>query len=295
MNALTETQPVSAATLEHVLGTGDLSKLSTQQRVQYYAKTCESLGLNPLTRPFRFLALNGQVQLYATKDCTDQLRKVHGITLHVVDRQLDDELFIVTVRARGKDGREDEDVGAVTLGGLRGESKANGIMKATTKAKRRVTLSICGLGMTDEAELDTMPGAAVFDAEDEMPVAPIRAAASTRRGDRKVDPTVYDAPLPRMAEEKPLPDYTDAQWDAWIAKLRSAAAVVSRRQELVEMADPKRMVGKALATGPDWVRREISAILAESYARFPDEEPPADEALEEVAIAGEEKIMSGDD
>ena len=57
MNAVTTTEPVSAQTLEHVLGTGDLSKLSTQQRVEYYAKTCESLGLNPLTRPMKFLSL----------------------------------------------------------------------------------------------------------------------------------------------------------------------------------------------------------------------------------------------
>src|SRR4029077_18947327 len=176
MNAVTTTEPVSAQTLEHVLGTGDLSKLSTQQRVEYYARTCQSLGLNPLTRPFRFLSLNGQIQLYATKDCTDQLRTVPGITRHLVAKTIDGDLFIVTARARNKDGRVDEDIGAVALGQLRGESRANALMKGTTKAKRRVTLSICGLGgMPDESELDGMPGAATFDAEDEAPVAPIRA------------------------------------------------------------------------------------------------------------------------
>jgi hypothetical protein len=174
MNAVTATEPVSAQTLEHVLGTGDLAKLTTQQRVEYYAKTCQSLGLNPLTRPMRFLALNGQIQLYFTRDGTDQLRSARGITLHVVDKTIDGDVFSVTVRARTKDGREDEDIGAVTIANLRGESKANALMKALTKAKRRVTLSICGLGQTDESELDTMPGARVFDAEDDVPVAPIR-------------------------------------------------------------------------------------------------------------------------
>jgi len=33
-------------------------------------------------------------------------------------------------------------------------------MRAETKAKRRVTLSICGLGMLDETEVDSIPGAA---------------------------------------------------------------------------------------------------------------------------------------
>jgi len=38
---------------------------------------------------------------------------------------------------------------------------ANAIMKAITKAKRRVTLSICGLGMLDETEVESLPGRAI--------------------------------------------------------------------------------------------------------------------------------------
>jgi hypothetical protein len=289
MNALTETQPVSAQTLEHVLGTGDLSKLSTQQRVEYYARTCQSLGLNPLTRPFRFLALNGQIQLYATRDCTDQLRKVNGITLHVVDKQIDGDLFIVTVRARTKDGREDEDIGAVTLGQLRGESRANALMKTMTKAKRRVTLSVCGLGLTDEAELDTLPGAHVFDAEDEAPVAPIRAAAAPMpRGARVAE----RAPAYEGTPAKPSPERTDAQWRAWLDKMRAAGDVLYRRQEFVEMAN-RASIGDAIANGPDWVRAEISAYLAEGYARFPTEDEPTEEELGEVEINGEDKVLAG--
>jgi hypothetical protein len=240
----------------------------------------------------RFLELNGKIQLYFTRDGTDQLRQARGITLHVVDKMIDAGLFTVTVRARTKDGREDEDIGAVVLP-TSGESRANALMKAMTKAKRRVTLSICGLGQTDESELDTMPGAQVFDAEDELPVAPIRAAAAPMPpAERKVDPTVYEAPRPKAAGEKPLPDYTDAQWDAWIVKLRDAAGVVQHRQELVDMAAPERMVGKALAEGPDWVKRDISEILAKNYKRFAAEEEPGEE-LPEVEIAGAEKVAAG--
>src|SRR5690606_14334225 len=36
---------------------------------------------------------------------------------------------------------------------------ANALMKAETKAKRRATLSICGLGMMDESEIETVEGA----------------------------------------------------------------------------------------------------------------------------------------
>lgn len=45
---------------------------------------------------------------------------------------------------------------------------ANALMKAETKAKRRVTLSICGLGLLDESEIDTMKGAETYDVHHEV-------------------------------------------------------------------------------------------------------------------------------
>ena len=45
----------------------------------------------------------------------------------------------------------------VPIEGLRGEALSNAMMKATTKAKRRVTLSLCGLGMLDETEVESIP------------------------------------------------------------------------------------------------------------------------------------------
>ncbi len=37
------------------------------------------------------------------------------------------------------------------------------MMRAITKAKRRATLSICGLGLLDESELDGIPEARPLD------------------------------------------------------------------------------------------------------------------------------------
>jgi hypothetical protein len=51
----------------------------------------------------------------------------------------------------------DEAVGAINVKGKGGDDLANALMKAETKAKRRVTLSIAGLGMTDESELHSIP------------------------------------------------------------------------------------------------------------------------------------------
>jgi hypothetical protein len=275
--SITTTDQMSAGTLETVLGTGDLSKLSTQQRVEFYAKTCQSLGLNPLTRPFRFMTFQGNTVMYATRDCTDQLRKVNGITLHVVDKQLDGELFVVTVRARDKLGREDEDMGAVTIANLKGESRANALMKALTKAKRRVTLSICGLGLTDEAELDTMPGAYTFDADAEPD------ARDALNATVPIRPAAAATPRPPRVAEKPSGERTDEQWRVWLDKLRAACGVLYSRAEVVEIGE-RASVADAIAKGPPWVRQETSAILAEAYAKHPEADD-ADASHEPADVA----------
>jgi len=150
-----------ASILERVVMAGDLSRLSPEERLQYYRQVCESLGLNPLTRPFDYITLNGRLTLYARRDATDQLRRIHGISVRIVSREFVDSLglYVVTARATTPDGREDEAVGAVYVKGVSGEALANAIMKAETKAKRRVTLSIVGLGWTDESEVESVPGA----------------------------------------------------------------------------------------------------------------------------------------
>lgn len=146
-----------AAIAEQVLIGGDLSKLSPEQRATYYMQVCESTGLNPYTKPFDYITLNGKLTLYAKRDATDQLRKINGVSVSISGRERIDDVYIVTARAKDAEGREDESTGVVTIGNLKGDLLANALMKAETKAKRRVTLSICGLGWMDESELETTP------------------------------------------------------------------------------------------------------------------------------------------
>lgn len=174
------------ALIESVITKGDLARLSPQERTQYYVKVCESVGLNPFTRPLEYLTLSGKMVLYARRDAADQLRKINGISVEVVSQKIDGDLFIAHVRARDKSGRTDEDFGAVSIVGLKGEARANAILKGITKAKRRVTLSIAGLGFLDETEVDDIPV---------MNKAPARISAA--------------ADLDKFAEEpvsKPLPE-----------------------------------------------------------------------------------------
>lgn len=144
----------AGAIAERVVILGDLSQLNAQQRSEYYIKTCQSLDLNPLTRPFSYLKLNGREILYANKDCSDQLRKRDKVSVTIVSREEVGDLLVITARATLPDGRCDESIGALPLGKLTGEARANALMKCETKAKRRVTLSICGLGFLDETEME---------------------------------------------------------------------------------------------------------------------------------------------
>ena len=173
---------VGADIVEAVIAKGDLAQLTPGERVRYYLATCESLGLNPLTKPFDYLELDGKLVLYATKTCSEQLRTSRNVSLRIVSREKVEDVYIVLAHAELPDGRTDESVGVVSLvkedgewkvaqsgkryfvgngtyKPLRGTELANAMMRCETKAKRRVTLSICGLGWTDESEIETIPGA----------------------------------------------------------------------------------------------------------------------------------------
>lgn len=181
MDAIATRTDSKSAIIESVVINGDLAKLSPAERVNYYRSVCESLGLNPLTKPFSYIVLNGKLTLYTTKDATDQLRKKNGISINIISREKLDDLYVVTARATTPDGRQDESIGAVNIKGLSGDALANAIMKAETKGKRRVTLSICGLGWTDESEIESIPNAqpVIVDSDTGEIEGPSKTGSST--------------------------------------------------------------------------------------------------------------------
>lgn len=170
------TDVMDLTVMEKVVIRGDLSSLSPQERFLYYSKVCESLGLNPLTKPFDYLQLDNKLVLYAKRDCTDQLRRLQKISISIASRERIGDVYCVTARGTTADGRFDESMGVVSLTKketawdemrkryvptgnivpLSSDELANALMKAETKAKRRVTLSLAGLGMMDESEIETV-------------------------------------------------------------------------------------------------------------------------------------------
>src|SRR5437899_1925293 len=101
--------------MERVLLAGDLSRLAPQDRVNYYKAVCESVGLNPLTKPFDYLSLNGKLVLYANRACSEQLRKVNGVSIEKLERETTEGIYVVTAYAKDKTGRTDSSIGAVPI------------------------------------------------------------------------------------------------------------------------------------------------------------------------------------
>lgn len=161
----------------------DLSQMSESQRAQLYGAVCRSVGLNPLTAPFEYIKLNGKLTLYAKKGATDQIRETRGISITSIEKDVMDGVLMVTVTASDKSGRTDTDVGAVVVAGLKGDALANAYMKAITKAKRRVTLSLAGLGFLDETEVETVPSATTVSVDHQTGVIEPNVTVETEKPD----------------------------------------------------------------------------------------------------------------
>lgn len=161
---------------------GDLSKLNQAQKVEYYNGYCNRLGLDPFTKPFEVLKLGDKEVLYCTRSGTQQLNKLHQVSHTITAREVVSGCYVVTAQASTPDGRKTESIGAVPItkeGGewqqaqngkryfkgngtvieIKGEDLCNAMMKAETKAKRRATLDLLGLGVLDESEVDSIAGA----------------------------------------------------------------------------------------------------------------------------------------
>lgn len=147
---------------------GDLSKLEPADKVKYYHAYCKRIGLDPVTQPFKLLNLKGKEVLYCDRSGTQQLNKLHNVSHIIKSREFIHDCYIVVAQASLPNSRHTESIGAVGISGLKGESLCNALMKAETKAKRRATLDLLGLGILDETETETIPGAVTVPIEPQI-------------------------------------------------------------------------------------------------------------------------------
>lgn len=251
--------------IERVVMQGDLSKLDPIQRVTYYNKVCESMGLNPYTRPFDYISLNGKLTLYAKKDATEQLRQVKKISIISLEGKQVDDLWIVVAKATTPDGRLDQSTGAVSIGNLKGEQKANAIMKAETKAKRRVTLSISGMGWTDESEIETIPNAKHVNVDMETgEVIDIPNAQIAHQPQAALPPPPVEPPAPPSAPPEPPKDEKHPEYNAFCARhsiMMNSDGTPSRKLDFVRKSAEKakmsevRVINFAINNEADFIKK----------------------------------------
>lgn len=244
-----------AGTVEDVLIRGNLSELTSEQRTEYYMRVCHSLGLNHLTRPFDYLTLNGKLVLYARRDCADQLRRIRSISVEIVSQDRVGDLLSVHVRAKDKDGRTDEDLGVVFMPQtLKGDAAANAILKAVTKAKRRVTLSISGLGFLDETEVEDIPQSAKATPTEPIAVkppvngAPKQIAPLPPAGEPPQPP--FDPNTGELSPHKIAYDDSERSWAVtWGQKYIAALTATQLPSDLGEWAEQNKEALKRIEEG----------------------------------------------
>lgn len=214
MNELATKQGGELSTaIEQTMIQGDLSKLNPQQRVEYYNTVCQSMGLNPYTKPFDYINLNGKLTLYARKDAADQLRKINGVSIDSVEREIADGLIIVTAKGHDASGRTDVEIGVVSTKDMSG-NMANALMKANTKAKRRLTLSLCGLGWLDETEVETIPDAkpVIVDDNGVIEGTPVIEARIENKAAELQNPNNNTPVEQKPAETQEKPEFDEVQF-----------------------------------------------------------------------------------
>ncbi|MFO0645269.1 MAG: hypothetical protein U0326_03455 [Polyangiales bacterium] len=252
--------------IESIVLRGDLSGLGPTERARFYTQMCEGLGLNPHAQPFAFLRLNGKEVLYATRGATDQLAAIHKLNREIVDgpKVIDlagTKLVYAVCRATHPNGRVETATATVPL-----VDPVNVLMKCETKAKRRATLSILGLGVLDEMELETIPANVqepgggvdlsqmVHSHHDEEPIAPPKNEAPVEALPPEVPPAL-EGFYARIAEIE-LPGEAVAVWMKHRTDLASLPApdresawkaLCRRTEEVGKMKNAKVWLKKAIA------------------------------------------------
>jgi hypothetical protein len=248
---------LSPSIISNIVLKGDVSALSPTEKVDYYNHICERIGLDPATQPFQLLSLSGKQVMYATKGAAEQLTKLYGVSHEIRERATISDVHIVYVRATEvKTGRFEDSSGAVTISNLKGDALCNALMKAETKAKRRSTLSLLGLGMLDlaavpknETQVDapepvkvTIGANKVVDATPEQARAIMDAQFGNRDGGKlKWEDEIM--PLGKDANGKKFSQCTPFQLSQAIKAWDTDAAIQAKyptlRQHIIEFTNDK--------------------------------------------------------
>lgn len=265
------TPDVQNAVIESIFAVGDISRADTEAQARHYDQTCRSMGLNPATMPLMPIRLNGKLVLYPTRGATDQLAAIHRINREIIEGPdvreiLGAKIGYAKCRATHPNGRTETAIATVPA-----TDPAMLYMKLETKAKRRATLSILGLGMLDESEVSDIP------ARDKAPASygPVRTNAEAPASPPET------ASLARLRDDLASygPDITADQAAQCFLDMRDEGADPSDLGDGFELAKrAARLSAAALKRAIDRASTPRPVSAAEAAAMDPtlaEGEPPA--------------------
>lgn len=160
---------------------GDLYKLTAVERKIYYMAMCDRYKLDPFSSPFDYLSqkmkdsegkYRDRVTLYPNQRASNFFAQKHKISCLIKDKEFSDGLWMVTVIATAPDGRQIEDVGAVSISDR--INRGDALKKAISQARRRAILALCGFSTDDE-----FIGNAITAETYDMPIDALESIAAT--------------------------------------------------------------------------------------------------------------------
>ena len=258
----------------------DTRSLEPADRKAVLVGLARKLGLNPMSNAVMFLLTNGRETLYVTKQGTDQIaaaarlqrETIKGPEVVTIEGR---KLVFCQVRATHPDGRSEVSTATLAL-----MDPVNDLMKCETKAKRRATLSVCGLGLLAEDEIETIPGAqrvpmsTTETAQATETAAPTGENAAAAVADVPAEPSGEHAEmLAAVHEQIANLELPGPAVRLWIAARPDLAKCTATERETVwkALCAQTEKVGK-MKNAKVWLKKAI----AEEDARDSSNHPPDD-------------------
>jgi len=142
----------------------DLSKMSAEQLTQYLRDVSEFIGLDPDLSALDTIWMDNEsgpgksLVIYARRGTAEILRKNLGINVDSLTDKMVKGSIVFTATGKNKEGRQEIATGSKFIDNLSGKSLDDGIMTASTRSTRRLTMQFTSLGILDESEVRATVG-----------------------------------------------------------------------------------------------------------------------------------------
>lgn len=218
-----------------ILARGNIASLNEEDRTKYILALCDALSLDPRFKPIDLISgQGGTVTPYLNRGATDSLARRWGIQRTTVKAPCvvtigTVECVMCVARATDtKTGRWEERVATAIL-----KDHANAFMRVETKAIRRATIALLGIGLPDESELDGIRGADAMADHARAQALEAHVQATTER-------IAKELPQLNAGTPEELKRAKATLWSAQVEQLASDASITREEAQKALLAAMKR-------------------------------------------------------